>query len=96
MDRGVELESVRAEVAEKTQSIEALERELADSVGAATEAGRRASEAEERVAELSARIEELSAANLCDDETTAGGGMSGAIYGGAVGGGTSGNQGPGA
>ena len=78
VDRGVELESVRAEVAEKTQSIEALERELADSVGAATEAGRRASEAEERVAELSARIEELSAANLCDDETTAGGGMSGA------------------
>ena len=62
-------ESVRAEVAEKTWSIEALE------LSEATEAGRRASEAEERVAELSAR---MSAANLCDDETTAGGGRSGA------------------
>ena len=61
MNCGVELESVMAEVAEKTQCIGALERELADSVGAATEAGRRASEDEERVAELSTRIKELSA-----------------------------------
>jgi hypothetical protein len=76
VDREAELARARDGVAEMTERVKLLERQLADSVVAATEAERRATAAEGRVAELSDQVKELSAAGRGDeeDERNAGGG----------------------